>query len=94
MGINVHRPNYVHNIKLNINELVLHGFSPLDRYRIGRAVELELTRLLTERGLPSSLSKGGEFASIDGGTFSFASNSGAEAIGSQVARSVYEGLKI
>ncbi len=77
------------NIELHIEELVLHGFSPGDRYRIGEAVELELTRLLTEHGISSSLSHGGELARLEGGTFNAAPNSKAEAIGSQVAQSVY-----
>ena len=55
------------NIELNIEELVLHGFSPGDRYGIGEAVERELTRLLADRGVPESLAQGGEVASVDGG---------------------------
>ena len=51
------------NIELHIEELVLHGFSPGDRYRIGEAVEQELTRLLADRGVPQSLAEGGEIAS-------------------------------
>ncbi len=52
-------------VDLHIEELVLHGFSPGDRFRIGEAVELELTRLITEQGIPSSLSRDGEVARTD-----------------------------
>jgi hypothetical protein len=79
-------------VDLHIEELVLHGFSPGDHHRIGKAVELELTRLFTEQGVPSSLSRNGELTRMDGGTFSMSLDSRAEVIGGQVARSVYEGF--
>ena len=41
--------------ELNIEELVMHGFTPGDRHRIGEAVEQELTQLLADRGVPQSL---------------------------------------
>ena len=37
------------NLNLHIEELVLHGFAPGDRYRIGEAVQQELTRLFAEQ---------------------------------------------
>ena len=80
-------------VNLHIEKLVLHGFSPGDRYRIGEAVELELTRLITEQGIPSSLSQAGELARMNGGTFKVSPNSRAEVIGAQVAQSVYKGFK-
>jgi len=80
------------NIEINIDELVLHGFSPGDRYRIGEAVELELTRLISEQGIPSSLSRGGEQTRMNGGTFNMSPNSRAELVGTQVAQSVYKGF--
>ena len=42
-------------IDLHIDKLVLYGFSPGDRYRIGDSVETELVRLLTEQGIPPTL---------------------------------------
>jgi hypothetical protein len=72
---------------------VLHGLSPGDRHRIGEAVEQELTRLLADRGVPQSLERGGEIASVDGGAIEVATGSRAEAIGAQVARAVYGGLR-
>lgn len=80
------------NIKLHIEELVLHGFERIDRFRIGAAIEGELIRLLNEQGVPSLFSHNGEFARMDHGTFNLAPNAKAEAIGSQVARQVYGGL--
>ena len=42
------------NIVIEIDELVLHGFPPGERYRIGEAVQAELARILGERGLPGA----------------------------------------
>ena len=84
----------MHNIELHIEKLMLHGFSPSDRHRIGRAVEVELTRLFTEQGISHSMSKGGELSRMDGGQFNLTPNSKAEVIGSQVAQSVYKSMNI
>lgn len=81
------------NLELHIKELVLHGLSPGDKYRIGEAVERELTRLFSEQGIPASLGHGGAIERIDGVRFEMAHGSRAEKVGSQVARSVYGGLK-
>jgi hypothetical protein len=80
-------------IEVNIEELVLHGFSPGDRYQIGEALEGELARLLADGGLPSGLERGGEVERLDGGEFRAKQGSKAESIGAQVARSVYGGMK-
>ena len=80
------------DVRLRIEELVLDGFAPGDRYRIGEAVERELSRLLAERGVPSALAAGGEAPRLDAGSFELAPGSGPEAIGSRVAATVYGGL--
>lgn len=80
------------NLELHIEQLMLHGFSPGDRYRIGAAVEAELTRLFTEQGVPPSLAQNGEVARLDGSAFEVAPGSKAEAVGAQVAEAVYGGL--
>ena len=77
------------NVELHIEELVLHGFSPGDRYHVGDAVERELGRLFIEQGVPPSSAQSGEFAYLDGGAFELKSGSGAEEIGVRVARAVY-----
>ena len=80
------------NIELHIEELVLHGFAPGDRYRIGEAMERELARLFVEQDTPPSLAREREVARVDGGAFEVKPGSGAEAIGAQVAQAVYGGL--
>lgn len=80
------------NIELHIEELILHGFAPSDRYLIGAAVEQELTKLFAEQGVPPSLAHGGEMARLDAGTFQLAMDSKANAVGIQIAQAVYGGL--
>lgn len=81
-------------IELYIEELVLDGFAPADRYRIGDAFERELSRLFAEHGVPASLASGLDAPHLDAGTFPFAPGHIApENIGAQVAQAVYGGLK-
>ncbi len=80
------------SIELHIDELILHGFLPGDRDRIGAAVQHELVRLLSEQGLPATLLQGGERPSLEGGSFELRPQARPEAVGTQVARSIFRGL--
>jgi hypothetical protein len=81
------------SVELHIEELVLHGFSPGDRHRIGEAVQHELTRLLTEEATPPALAKSAAIDRLNGGTFQTTSVPRPEATGAQVARAVFRGLQ-
>ena len=81
------------SVELHIEELVLHGFSPSDRHRIGEAVQLELARLLAEQAIPPALAKSAAIDRLDGGTFQLTAAPRPEATGAQVARAVFGGLK-
>jgi hypothetical protein len=80
------------NVELHIEELVLRGFAPGDRYRIGEAMERELARLFDEGGVPLSLARESGIERLDGGAFEVAHGSKSEAIGVQVAQAIYGGL--
>ena len=80
------------NVELHIEELVLRGFAPGDRYRIGEAVERELARLFDEQGVPPSLAQRSGIERLDGGAFEVAHGSKAERVGVQVAQAIYGGL--
>ncbi len=82
-----------HNIELHIEELILHGFSLSDRYRIAGAVEKELARLFVEQEVPSSLGRGGEFDRLDVGKIEVHSNTRPEKVGSRIAQAVYKGFR-
>jgi hypothetical protein len=80
------------SIELRIQELVLHGFAPGDRYVIGDAVERELGRLLDERGIPDSLRMTGATDALHGATFNTPHNAKPPAIGRKIGQAVYEGF--
>jgi hypothetical protein len=78
------------SIELHIEELVLHGFPPSDRYAIGEEVESQLVKLLGEQGVPSSLLSESATDEIRGATFNTSHNAKARAIGRQIAQAVYQ----
>ena len=80
-----------HSVDLHIEQLVLHGFAPQDRYLIGDAVERELTRLLTKQHAPA-ITQDAETSHIDGGAFEITPGSNAETMGVQLAQVIYGGL--
>jgi len=84
------------NINLHIEELVLHGFAPGDRYTIADAVERELSRLLTEDfadpGYSSLLTSNTGPARLDAGSFQVDALSKPNSIGTQIAKAVHGGL--
>ena len=84
-------PTQYSDLELHIQELVLEGFSPHDRYRIAQALERELSRLVTENGMPAAWSADKAQTSLDSGAFKVSQNSTPESIGAQVAQTVYGG---
>jgi hypothetical protein len=80
------------NIKLHIEELVLHGFASKDQNAMSDAIQGELTRLLNEGGLSHSLKQQEQIARLDGGTFQRARESKPETVGGQVAQGVYQAI--
>ena len=80
------------NVELRIEELVLRGFSPGQRHRIGEIIESELSRLFTEEGVPPSLGRGGVISHLDGGALDVAPGTSAEQVGAQVAQALYGGM--
>jgi len=77
------------NIHLHIEELVLHGFAPGDRARIGDAVQCELTRLFVERGVPPAFAHGGAVDRMNGGSFETSTRARPETTGARIAETVY-----
>ena len=79
-------------IHLHIEELVLHGFAPGDRHRIGAAVEAELARRLSQEPLPSTLKQNHVVDRVEGGAFSVARGAKPAAVGVQIAGAIHGGL--
>ncbi len=80
------------SVDLQIDELILDGFSLADRHTIGEAVERELTQLFTEQGVPPTITYPSETAEVDGSLLETDPVSNADAIGARVARAIYGGL--
>ena len=73
--------------------IVLYGFSPANRHRIGDAVRFGLTRLFTEQGIPDQFYNSVVIPRINGSEFKTDRNSKPITIGNQIAQSIYNGLK-
>ena len=86
-------------IELHVEELVLEGFAPAERHAVADAFERELSRLLSEHGLPDSHglpdphARGAEAPSLDAGSVRLAPGTRPAAAGAQIARAVYGGLR-
>lgn len=81
-------------IRLHINELVLHGFSPCDGRRIADSVQTELTRLLEENGIPAELMRSAAVEFVDAGEFKRAAAASGKDIGTGLSAALYGGLKL
>jgi hypothetical protein len=79
------------NLQLHIEQLVLHGFGT-DRHRIAAALQQELTRLLTEQGIPPALANSSEIPHINISANQIPAGAKAETIGTQLAQSIYSKL--
>jgi hypothetical protein len=80
-------------IQVNIERLILDGIDiPAgQRPRLQAAVETELARLLSTRGLNSALTSGGNLSSLRVQPMNYSGNNPLQ-LGQQIARSVYSGL--
>lgn len=81
------------DIEIYIDEIVLHGFARNDYAGIKTAIQAELERLLGERGIPSTLSAGGNYRQIELGEFNMTKGANPAKVGNNIAGSVYNGLK-
>ena len=78
------------NIRVEIDELILHGYDPRDRHAIGDAVQAELARLLTVSA--PNLVAGGDQPRIDAGRFDHADGGGPAAVGRAAAGALHRSL--
>lgn len=80
-------------IRVTIGELVLNGFPAAQRRQIGDAVQAELTRLISERGLPAGSGELSNNDRLDGGAFRVPGlNASATLVGRRIAAAVYHSL--
>lgn len=80
------------DIEITIDELVLHGFPPGDRDRIGEGLQAELARLFARERQPQAWIGRGDIPYLDGGRFQMAPGAGPETVGAQVAGAIHRGV--
>ena len=80
------------NINLHIEELVLNGFFPFDRYVIGDAVQRELSRLLANEGLAAIQLNEDHFMDSISNNFVIHYFDSAESIGFRLGQAIYQGI--
>src|SRR5262245_50766908 len=80
-------------IELHIDKLVLVGFQPGDRYRIGEAVQSELSRLLTEQGIASTSAQSISIDRLTGERFSMSAGMSVLDQGRQIARTIHRAFE-
>jgi hypothetical protein len=78
------------SVELQIDAVVLHGFSRSDGHRAAAALQRELTRLVTAHGLPEFSSA--TSAHLDAGTIP-AMAARPELTGIRAARAIHGGLR-
>jgi hypothetical protein len=79
------------DIQLHIEEVVLDGFSELDRHGFDAALQSELQRLLSSQEVASALRRGGQkgVARLDLGTLEHAPTaSSSQLLGRELARAI------
>jgi hypothetical protein len=82
------------DIHLRIDHLMLDGVAlPAGAARrLQAAVEAELGRLLTERGIPPDLRTSGAVPAVPAGVVNLAAGGSVSGMGTQIARAVYSGI--
>jgi hypothetical protein len=78
-------------VEFVIDELVLHGFAPADRYAIAQALSAELQQLAASGGA-AALARIGTLPSLSTAAVNLKPGARPAAVGAQVARAVHAGM--
>jgi hypothetical protein len=81
-------------LNLHIERLVLDGvnIAPSQRHLLQAGVETELTRMLTEGGISSSLAQGTNLSRVSTDGIKLTGNNNPAQLGRHIAQSVYGGI--
>ena len=77
-------------VEVVIDELILHGFSPAERYTIGDSLSQELERLILDQGYQTH--ENVEIPVLRAAPVTLPSNAKSDLVGSQVAKAVHTSL--
>ena len=75
-------------IELVIDEIVLHGFDPLQRHALGDALQQHLSQLARDRSRALGALSARDVAHSDAGTVSTPAGASPAALGAGIARAV------
>ncbi len=78
-------------VEIVIDELILHGFSPAERYAIGDSLSQELERLVVEQGFQAH--QNADIPVLKAAPVKLQPDAKSDQVGSQVAQAVFGGLK-
>jgi hypothetical protein len=81
------------NVRLQIDELALHGFSPGDGPTIAAALQDQLAALLRTEGIPASLHQGAHMAMVPGGDIGATASSDPVVAGHEIAQAIFSSLQ-
>lgn len=76
-------------VEVEIEEVVLHGFLPLDRHSVGGALQAELARLIDEHGLGKVPASDIEVARLDAGSVRLAPDDRDLRVGTGLAEATF-----
>ncbi|MFB3921946.1 MAG: hypothetical protein ACE145_09500 [Terriglobia bacterium] len=79
-------------VEVQIDELVLYGFDPRHRHRIGDAVECELKRLFEGGAQGITCASAVEVSRLDAGTLSAAPDATPASLGALLAQTVFRAM--
>ena len=89
---NTPAPAAFSSLQLHIGELVLDGFPEMNRGLLAQAVQVELSRLFSEGGVPPGLLSGEALPRLDAGSFEVAPGSGVDSLEARTAASLAASL--
>jgi len=79
-------------VVITIDSLSFSGLGARDGHRVGQALQLELTRLVQERGMPSGIQVGCDIPVLQLAPLSSAMRRAPESLGRALASSIYDSM--
>ncbi|TXE07849.1 hypothetical protein ES711_10480 [Gelidibacter salicanalis] len=80
------------NIELNIDQLVLEGFSRNEALAISQSIQTELHQMIKNGNLENTFTEDFNQRNMHVNAISTSSNSRPESVGRQIAQSIFNGL--
>ena len=82
-----------HPVRLQIDELALHGFAAQDAARIAASLRVHLTRLISDEGMPAQAAVADHLPRLELPAESLAPDRDPAAIGREIATAIFGRLR-